>query len=87
VVLLHNVNKFPFVPLAHAANMKEIYESMRLLLRRIQYDEFKRKFCCDLKVEALLFGMQLGYTQYCCYLCEWDSRDKKNHYVNKHIRT
>ena len=27
--------------------------------------------------------MQLGYTKYCCFLCEWDSRDKKNHYVNK----
>jgi hypothetical protein len=27
--------------------------------------------------------MQLGYTMYCCFLCEWDSQDKKNHYVNK----
>jgi len=27
--------------------------------------------------------MQLGYTKYCCSLCEWDSRDKKNHYENK----
>jgi len=32
---------------------------------------------------ALLHGMQLGYTKYCCFLCEWDSRDQKNHYVNK----
>jgi len=32
---------------------------------------------------ALLLGMQLGCTKYCCFLCEWDSRDKKNHYVNK----
>jgi len=30
-----------------------------------------------------LFGMQLGYTKYCCFLCAWDSWDKKNHYVNK----
>jgi hypothetical protein len=27
--------------------------------------------------------MQLQYTKYCCFLCEWDSRDKKNHHVNK----
>ena len=27
--------------------------------------------------------MQLEYLKYCCFLCEWDSRDKKNHYVNK----
>jgi len=32
---------------------------------------------------ALLLGMPLGCTKYCCFLCEWDSRDKKNDYVNK----
>ena len=37
----------------------------------------------DLKIVALLLGMQLGYIKYCCFLCEWHSRDKKNHYVNK----
>ena len=63
--------------------MKEIYESMKLLLGKIKYDEFKWKLCGDLKVVALLLGMQLGYTKYCCFLCEWDSRDKKYHYVNK----
>jgi len=83
VVLLHNGNRFPSVPLAHAANMKESYESMKLLLGKIKYDEFKWKLCGDLKVVALLLRMQLGYTKYCCFLCEWDSRDKKNHYVNK----
>jgi len=31
----------------------------------------------------MLLGMQLAYTKYCSFLCEWDSRDKKNHYVNK----
>ena len=60
VVPLHNGNRFPSVPLAHAANMKEIYESMKLLLGKIKYDEFKWKLCGDLKVVALLLGMQLG---------------------------
>ena len=83
MVLLHNGNKFLSVPLAHAANMKESYESMKLLLGKIKYDEFKWKLCGDVKVVALLLGMQLGYTKYCCFLCERDSRDKKNHYVNK----
>jgi len=83
VVLLHNGNKFTPVPLAHAANVKEIYESMKLLLGKVKYDEFKWKLCGYLKVVALLLGMQLGYTKYCCFLCEWDSRDKKNHCVNK----
>jgi len=83
VVLLHNGNKFPSVPLAHAANMKESYESMKLTLGKIKYDEFKWKLCGDLMVVALLLRMQLRYTKYCCFLCEWDSRDKTNHCVNK----
>jgi len=82
-ILLHNGNRFPSVPLAHAANMKEIYESMKLLFGKVRYDKFKWKLCGDLKVMALLLGMHLGYTKYCCFLCEWDSRDKKNHCVNK----
>ena len=83
MVLLHNGNRFPSGPLALAANMKESYERMKLLLGKIKYDEFKWKLCGDQKVVALLLGMQLGYTKYCCFLCEWDSRDKKNYYVNK----
>ena len=75
VVLLHNRNRFPSVPLAHAADMKESYESMKLLLGKIKHEEFKWKLCGDIKVVALLLRMQL--------LCESDSRDKKNHYVNK----
>jgi len=79
-VSFHNGNRIPSVPLAHAANMKE---SIKLLLGKIKYDEFKWKLCGDLKVVALLLGMQLRYTKYCCFLCEWERRDKKNHYVNK----
>jgi len=83
VVLLHNGKKFHSVPLTHAANMKESYKSMKLLLGKIKYDEFKWKLYGDFNVVALLLGMQLGYTKYCCFLYEWDSRDKKNHYVSK----
>jgi hypothetical protein len=31
----------------------------------------------------MLLRKQFGYTNYCCFLCEWNTRDKKNHYVNK----
>jgi len=50
VVLLHNGNRFPSVSLAYAANMKESYESMKLLLGKKKYDEFKWKLCGDLKL-------------------------------------
>jgi len=38
--LLHNGNRFPSVPLAHPAKVKESYENMKLLLGKIKYDEF-----------------------------------------------
>ena len=56
---------------------------MQLLLGEIKYDKFKWKLYGDCKVVALLLEMQLGYAKYCCFLCEWGSRDKKNHYVNE----
>lgn len=82
-VLVHNGNKYPSVPIAHAVHMKESYENMRVLLDHIRYNEYGWAICGDLKVIALLLGMQLGYTKYCCFLCEWDSRARDRHYVQK----
>jgi len=76
-VLLLNGNKFPPAPLAHAANMKEYYENMKLLLENIQYEKHNWNNCGDLKVTALLLGLQLSYTKVCCFLCEWDSYGQK----------
>ena len=56
---------------------------MRTLLNCIDYDKFKWKLCGYLKVLGLLLGTQGGYTSYCCFLCEWDIRDNKHHYVRK----
>ena len=39
--------------------------------------------CADLKVVAILTGLQLGYTKYCCFLCLWDSRARSEHYKKK----
>ena len=82
-VLLHNGNKFPSVPLAYTTNMKEKYENLKILLEKIQYDKYCWTVCCDLKAIPLLTGLQRGYNNFCCFLCERDSRDKKNHYVKK----
>lgn len=82
-VLLHNGNTFPSVPLAFTVNMKESYETMALLLEAIKYKDHEWQLCCDLKVVALLTGLQSGFTKYCCFLCLWDSRDTKNHYTVK----
>lgn len=82
-VLLFNGNEQPSVPVGHAVNMKETYENMRILLQSIKYEEHKWNICADLKVVALLTGLQSGYTKYCCFLCEWDSRARNQHYVVK----
>ena len=56
---------------------------MRFILDSIQYDDHKWPICADLKVVAILTGLQSGYTKYCCFLCLWDSRDRKEHYSRK----
>ncbi|CAN2390955.1 hypothetical protein PRIEUP_LOCUS992 [Pristimantis euphronides] len=82
-VLLHNGNEKPSVPKAHAVGMRETHASMELILKMIKYSEHKWKICADLKVVALLLGLQLGYTKHMCFLCLWNSRDDKNHYKTR----
>jgi hypothetical protein len=76
-VLLHNWNKFQSVTQVHAADIKVSYKNMKLFLGKIQDEKYNWKICGDLKVTALFLGLQLGYTKFCCFLCEWDSRDTK----------
>ena len=82
-VFLHNNNAYPSVPLTYSVHMKESHEGMCTLLICIDYDRNKWKMCRNLKELGLLLVMQQGYTTYCCFLCEWNSHDKKHH----HIRT
>jgi hypothetical protein len=82
-VLLHNGNEQPSIPVIHAVNMKETYASLKFLLQKIEYDQHQWQICADFKVIALVLGMQTGFTKYMCFLCEWDSRDKQQHYYKK----
>ena len=40
---------------------------MKILMEAINYDEFKRQICGDLKVIVLLLGLQQGFTKHCCF--------------------
>jgi len=51
-------------------------------MEAISYDKFKWQICGDLKVIALLLGLQ-GLKKYCCFICEWDSRAQSLHYSRK----
>jgi len=78
-VLLHNGNMLPSIHVSHAFGIKKSDDSVKQLLQYIKYDTYKWNICADLKVIALLHGLQLGYTKFPCFLCEWDSRDKTHH--------
>lgn len=54
-LLLHNGNKKPSIPIAHAINTKENYESMTEILTLLKYNDHKWKICGDLKVCDLNF--------------------------------
>lgn len=81
-VLLHKTNRKPSVPIAYSVDTKESYERLQLILNLVNYCDHKWRICCDLKVVAMLSGLQSGYTKYMCFLCNWDSRYKGNHYQN-----
>ena len=72
-VLLHHGNKLPSVPAAHAANMTESYENTTIK---------------DPNTTGNLWGFKdpvllLGYTKFCCFLCECYTSDRKHHYLQK----
>ena len=83
VVFLHNRNELASIPLAHSVQLTENYKNMKLMLHVLKYQEHNWLICCDLKVTALLLGLQGGYTKYPCFLCLWDSRADALHYKQK----
>ena len=82
-VLLHNRNQFASISLAHSTTLKKKYEAVKYVLDKIQYEQHQWMICVDFKVVNLLLGQQSGFTQYPCFICMWDSRDRAQHYVKK----
>lgn len=82
-VLLNNGNKLASIPIGHSTVLVESYEHMKLLLEKLQYSMHKWQICTDLKVVTIILGQQSGFTKFSCFLCEWDSRARDEHYVRK----
>ena len=82
-VLLHNGNKYPTIPVCFAPNVKESYDNVDILLKKINYSDYNWSVCGDFKMINFLIGLQGGYIKYFCFICLWDSRDKINHYKRK----
>lgn len=49
----------------------------------MDYKKNKWHICGDLKVVGLVLRKQPGYTKFCYFLFEWNSRDTTNHLVRK----
>ena len=81
--LLHNTNQFASIPLAHSTCTKESYEIMKLFLGKVQYSTHTWTICVNFKVLNMLQGQQFGFTKYPCFMCEWDSRDRSNHWIKR----
>jgi len=80
---LHNGNTLPSIPVGHSMHNRESHENMKILMEASIYDKFKWQICGDLKVIALPLGLQQGFTKYCYFIREWDSRARCLHYSRK----
>ncbi|GBL74607.1 hypothetical protein AVEN_235514-1 [Araneus ventricosus] len=81
VVLLANGKDLPSVAVAYSVDMKETHENISRILDKICYHDYNWKLSAELKVVALLTGLQTGYTKYRYFLCERDSRARDKHYI------
>jgi len=61
----------------HLYPLQESYENMKLLLEINQYEKYNWNICGNLKATAI----SLGYTKFCCFLCEWNRRDRKHYCI------
>lgn len=82
-VLLHNGNKFLFIPVAHPVELIENYENMKLVLETLKYGCYKWDVCSEFKMLKFLLGLEGGYTKYFCFLFLWHSRSGDQHYTKK----
>jgi hypothetical protein len=49
----------------------------------MKYEEHGWLICGDLKVHCMLLGQKLGYIKFPCFLCEWDSIARSQHWKQK----
>ena len=80
-MLLSNGNQYASIPIGHSVFLKESYQTMDFVLKKIKYNEHNWMICGDLKVISILLGQQSGFTKYPCFLCLWDSRARQEHWV------
>jgi hypothetical protein len=59
-VLLHKGNVLPLIPVAYVIHKQKTYENMKEILSCMNYQTHQWRNCSDLKVIAILMGLQKG---------------------------
>lgn len=88
VVLLNNGNFYAPIPIGYSSSLKENYETLELIIEKIEYKKHNWAVCGDLKIISMILGQQGGYTKNPCFMCTFDSRDlKENHWKHDYYNT
>lgn len=76
VVLLHNENTLPSVPLAYCKKLPEKYENMQQILNFIGYNTYGWEVIADYKLINILSGLMGAASKNPCAFCLWDAKYK-----------
>jgi hypothetical protein len=86
-VLLHDGNNYEYASLSigQPVHLKEGYENLELVLTKIIHTTHGWMIYGDLKVLCMLLGQQVDYSKYPCFMCEWDSTVRSQHWEQEHF--
>lgn len=78
VVLLHNGNLLPSIPLLYSPVLKETYNDVKYALELIDYNSHKWKIIADLKLLNVICGVGSPSVKNPCVLCDWYGTHRSN---------
>jgi len=81
--ILINKKDLKVVPLAYSTIQKETITLLQVVLNKIQYENFLWDISGDFKIINMIMGLQAGYTQFGCFLCEWRSRSTDQYEITE----
>lgn len=78
IVLLHNGNLLPSIPLLYSPSLKETYNDVQYALQLINYNSHRWKIIADLKLLNVLCGVGCPSVKNPCILCDWQGTYRSN---------